>query len=218
MMQKQCSILMPINFGVKMGNKEIILKYLKEKSNEEEVIALLQEHKKMIANKPGLLGDEDFSLMLKLAKNSKGKIKYHALIILSNVEFLMNAKNFYELCQITAQNIRDKDGNIRQASFILIKNLNAWMLTLPLMTTLQNASQTEVNLFYESFRGLFYKLYFSFHNVKEKDARRFVLKPLEIMLPKFHDMAKFWKDEEEMGMVNKIKDELNKGLNHGTRN
>src|SRR3989344_4149347 len=111
MMQKQCSILMPINFGVKMSNKEIILKYLKEKSNEEQVIALLQEHKKMIANKPGLLGDEDFSLMLKLAKNSKGKIKYHALIILSNVEFFMNAKNFYELCQIAAENLKDKYGN-----------------------------------------------------------------------------------------------------------
>ena len=38
------------------------------------------------------------------------------------------------------------------------------------------------------------------------------------MLPKFQDMAAFWKDEEEMGMANKIKDERNKGLDHGTRN
>ena len=217
-MQKQCSILMPINIGAKMDNPDIILKYLKEKSNEEEVIAVLQEQKKMIANKPGLLNDDDFSLMLKLAKNSKGKIKYQALIILSNVEFFMNAKNFYELCQMTAQNIRDQDGNIRPASFILIKNLNAWMLTLPLITKLRNASQTEVNLFYESFRGLFYKLYFSFYNAKEEDIQRFVLKSLEIMLPKFCDMAKFWKNEEEIGMANKIKTELNKGLHNGTRN
>ena len=209
---------MPINIGAKMDNPDIILKYLKEKSNEEEVIAVLQEQKKMIANKPGLLNDDDFSLMLKLAKNSKGKIKYQALIILSNVEFFMNAKNFYELCQMTAQNIRDQDGNIRPASFILIKNLNAWMLTLPLITKLRNASQTEVNLFYESFRGLFYKLYFSFYNAKEEDIQRFVLKSLEIMLPKFCDMAKFWKNEEEIGMANKIKTELNKGLHNGTRN
>jgi len=209
---------MPTNTGAKMDNKEIILKYLKEKSNEEEVIAVLQEYKKMIVNKPDLLDNEYFSLMLKLAKNSKGKIKYHTLIILSNVEFLMNAKNFYELCQITAKNIRDKDGNIRQASFILIKNLNTWMLTLPLITKLQNASKIEVNLFYESFRGLFYKLYFSFYNAKEEDTKRFFLKPLEIMLPKFYDMAKFWKDEEEIGMANMIKEEINKGLYHETRN
>ena len=218
MMQKQCSILMPINFGVKMGNKDIILKYLKEKSNEEEVIAVLQEQKKVIANKQGILSDEDFSLMLKLAKNSKGKIRYHTLVILSNGEVFMSAKNFYELCQIAAENLRDKDGNIRQASFILIKNLNAWMLTLHLITKLQKAGKNEVNIFYESFRGLFYKLYFSFYHSKEEDIQRFFLKSLEIMLPKFCDMAKFWKDEDEMGMTNKIKDELNKRLDHGTRN
>ena len=86
------------------------------------------------------------------------------------------------------------------------------------MTKLQNASKIEVNLFYESFRGLFYKLYFSFYHAKEEDIRRFVLKPLEIMLPKFCDMAKSWNDKEEMDMANKIKDELNKGLYYGTRN
>ena len=148
MMQKQCNTLMPINTGAKMDSKEIILKYLREKSNEEEVIAVLQEQKKMIANKPDILSDKDFSLMLKLAKNSKGKIRYHALIILSNVEFFMKAKNFYELCQIATENLRDKDGNIRQASFILIKNLNAWMLMLPLITKLQKSGKNEVNIFY----------------------------------------------------------------------
>ena len=214
-MQKQCSILMPINIGAKMDNPDIILKYLKEKSNEEEVIAVLQEQKKTIANKPGLLDSGDFSLMLKLAQNSKGKIRYHALIILSNVEFFMKAKNFYELCQIATENLRDKDGNLRHAGFILTKNLNAWMLTLPLFTKLQKASDAKVNLFYESFRGLFYKLYFSFYNAKEEDIRRFILKTLEIMLPKFQDMAKFWKDQEEIEMANKIKEEINKKVHNG---
>ena len=219
MMQKQCSILMPINTGAKMDDQEIILKYLKEKSNEPEVIAVLQEQKKVIANKPGLLDEKDFSLMLKLAKNSKGKIKYHALIILSNVEFFMNAKNFYELCRIAADSSKDKDGNVRQASFVLIKNLNAWMLTLPLITKLQKASKVEVNLFYESFRELFYRLYFSFYNTKEEeDIQRFALKPLELMLPKIFYMAKFWKDEEEIGMANKIKDEISKRGLYGARN
>ena len=215
MMQKQCGILMLINTGAKMDNKDIILKYLKEKSNGEEVIAVLQEQKKMIANKPDILSDKDFSLMLKLAKNSKGKIRYHALIILSNFEFFMSAKNFYELCQIAAENLRDQDGYLRQAGFILTKNLNAWMLTLPLITKLQNASKTEVNIFYESFRGLFYKLYFSFYTPKNSDIRRNILKSLEIMLPKFHYMAKFWKDQEEIEMANKIKNEINRMVHNG---
>ena len=201
-----------------MDHKEIILKYLKEKSNEEEVITLLQEQKKMIANKPGLLDNEDFSLMLKLAKTSKGKMKYHALIILSNVEFFMEAKNFYELCRIAAECSNDKDGNIRQASFILIKNFNGWMIALPLINKLQNARKEEINLFYESFMNLFSKLQFLFYNESDKNLRKSILKSLEIMLPKFYDRAKFWNDKEEMSMANKIKEELNKGLYHGTRN
>ena len=165
-------ILMPTNIGTKMGHKEIILKYLKEKSNEDDVIALLQEQKKWLAN-PGknsiLLNDEYLSLIIKLAKNSNRKIKSHAIIILSNVEYYMGAKNFYELCRIAAECSSDKDGNIRQASFILIKNLNALMITLPLINKLQNASNAEVNLFYESFRNLFIRLYFSFYNEHNQD-------------------------------------------------
>ncbi len=118
MILKQCNTLMLTSTGAEMDNKEVILNYLKDKSNEEGVIAVLQEHKKMIANKPGLLDNEYFSLMLKLAKKSKGKIKCHALIILSNVEFFMDAKNFYDSCHIAAENITNKDGNIRQASSI----------------------------------------------------------------------------------------------------
>lgn len=197
-----------------MDGKEIILKYLKEKSNEEEVIALLQEQKRLLTNKKdnsSLLNNEYFSLMLQLAKSSNNKkIKYHAMIILSNVEFFLEPMNFYELCQIAADSSIDKDGNIRQACFILIKNLNAWMLTLPLINKLQNANKTEVNLFYESFRGLFYKLYFWFYNSNEDEVKKSVLKSLGVMLPKFQDMAKFWKDQEEIEMANKIKEELNK--------
>ena len=65
-------MLMPTNIGAKMDYEEIILKYLKEKSNEEDVIALLQEQKKMLANKNSILmNDEYLSLIIKLAKNSK---------------------------------------------------------------------------------------------------------------------------------------------------
>ena len=59
---------MPTNIGAKMGDKEIILKYLKDKSNEDEIIALLQEQKKVLADPKKssiLLNDEYFSLILK---------------------------------------------------------------------------------------------------------------------------------------------------------
>ena len=207
---------MPI--GAKMDNKEIILKYLKDKSNEGAVIAVLQEQKKMIANKPGLLDNEDFSLMLKLAKNSKGKIEYHALIILSNIELCFDAKNFYELCQVAAENSTDNDGNIRRACFLLIKNLNAMMMVLPIISKLKNSSKSEINLFYESYHHLFYKLYYLYYNGKHQNIKISALHSLEIMLPKFQDMAGFWNDEEEIGMANKIKGEISKGLYNGTRN
>lgn len=212
---------MPTNTGVKMDYKEIISKYLEEKSNETEVIALLREHKKLLAspkNKFTILNKEYFSLILKLAKNSKGKIKYHALIILSHIDFFLEAKNFYELCRIAAENSKDDDGNIRQANFIIIKNLNAWMITLPLINKLQNASQAEVDMFYESFKYLFLKLQHLFYDEGYWSVRKSILQSLEVMLPKFYDVAKFWKDEEEVGIANKLKEEINKELHHGTRN
>lgn len=196
-----------------MDGKEIISKYLKEKINEEEVIALLQEHKKILANpknSSALLNAEYFSLILKLAKNSKNKkIQYHTMVILSNVAFFFEPINFYELCHLAAESSNDKDGNVRQACFILIKNLNAWMLTLPLINKLQNANKAEINLFYESFRVLFYKLYFKFYHSSEDKIKKSVLRSLEIMLPKFYDMAKFQNDKEEIDMANKIQEELN---------
>ena len=202
---------MPTNIGAKMGDKEIILKYLKDKSNEDEIIALLQEQKKVLADPKKssiLLNDEYFSLILKLARNSKGKIKYHAITILSNIGFCMYAKNFYELCQIAAESSRDKDGHVRQASFIMIKNLNGVMLILPLINKLQNASKAEINLFYESFRNLFYRLNSSFNHKSDETLRKSILRSLETMLPKFYDMANFWKDREDIILANKIKEEL----------
>jgi len=204
---------MPTNIGAKMGDKEIILKYLKDKSNEDEIIALLQEQKKVLADPKKssiLLNDEYFSLILKLARNSKGKIKYHAIIILSNIGFCMYAKNFYELCRIAAENSNDKDGNVRQASFILINHLNALMISLPVINKLQNASKAEVNLFYESFRTLFYRLHSLLHNQSGHDIRKSILRSLEIVLPKFYDMAKFWNDKEDIILANKVKEELGK--------
>lgn len=202
---------MPTNIGAKMDYKEIISKYLKEKSNEDEVITLLQEHKKVLANSKKnsvLLNDDYFALILKLAKNSTEKIKYHALIILSNIEFCMEAKNFYEMCQIAAENSHHKDGNIRHASFILIKNLNAWMIILPLISKLQNVNKAEVNFFYESFRDLFYKLALS-NKPREEKVRKSILNALEIMLPKFQDMVKFWNNQEELDLINKVRNEIN---------
>ena len=111
----------------------------------------------------------------------------------------------------------DKEGNIRQAGFILIKNLNTLMITLPLINRLQNASNADVNLFYESFRYLFIRLYFRFYNKHNQDIRKSILKSLDVMLPRFYDMAKFWNNEEEMSMANRIKGELNGG-NYGNRN
>ena len=205
---------MPISIGVKMDNQGIISRYLKDKSNEgEEVIALLQEQKKILSNSKKssiLLNDEYFSLIFKLARNSKGKIKYHAITILSNIGFCMDAKNFYELCRIAAESSNDKDGNVRKASLILIKNINALMMVLPLITKLQNASKAEVNLFYESFRTLFYRLHSLLHNQSGHDIRKSILRSLEIMLPKFYDMAKFWNDKEDIILANKVKEELGK--------
>lgn len=196
-----------------MDGKEIILKYLKEKSNEDEVIALLQEQKKLLANPKNssvLLTDDYISLIIKLAKKASGKIKYNAIIILSNVEVCMKAMNFYELCQIVAENSKNKDGNIRQACFIMTKSLNATTMILPMFNKLQKITDTEINLYYQSFRNMFYKLYFSFYNQSDQNIRKSTLKSLEIMLPKFYDMAKFWKDQEEIEIANKIKEELNK--------
>ncbi len=124
----------------------------------------------------------------------------------------MNAGNFYELCQIVAKDSRNKDRNIRQACFIMAKRLNATMIMLPMLNKLQKISDTEVNLYYESFRNLFYRLYFSFYNQTGQSAAKSILKSLEIMLPKFYDMAKFWNDKDEIEMANKIRKQLNKGL------
>ncbi len=194
-----------------MDYKEIISKYLKEKSNEEEVIALLQEQKKVLAdpkNSSALLTDDYISLIIKLAKKSGGKVKYHAFIILSNFDVCKDAMNFYELGQIVAENSKNKDGNIRQACFVLTKSLNATMMVLPMFNKLKKNTDTEINLYYQSFRNMFYRLYFSFYNQSEQNIKKSVLKLLEIMLPKFYDMAKFWNDQEEIDMVNKIKGEL----------
>ncbi len=206
---------MPIDIGAKMDYKDIISTYLKEKSNEEAVIAVLKEQKKLLANPKKdsiLLDDGYFPLIIKLARNSTGKIKYHSIIILSNVEFCTKAKNFYELCKIAAENSNDQEWNARQASFILIKTLNALMMIFPLIRKSQNISKAEINLFYESFKDLFHRLYFSLHIRSDRGIRKSILKSLEIILPKFYDMAKFWNDQADIILVNKVKDEINRGF------
>ncbi len=212
---------MPTNTGAKMDYKEIILNYIEQKNNESEVITLLQEHKKILTNSknnPHLLTEEYFSLILKLAKSSKGKIKYHSLIILSNINFFLEGKNFYELCRMAAENSKEKDGNVGRANFILIKNLNGWLIVLPLINKLQSASKADVDLFYESFKYLFLRLQDLFYDQSHQSVRKSILQSLEIMLPQFDDMAKFRNDKEEMAMANKLKDEINKRRYYGIRN
>ncbi len=203
-----------------MDDQEIILKYLKEKDNEEEIITLLQKQKKMLAD-PGassiLLNEEYVSLIIKLVKKAKGKIKYHAFIILSNIGFYVEVRNFHEICKIAADGSNDKDGNVRQASFILIKKLNALMIAIPFINRLQSANAAEVDLFYESFRNLFYRLHFLFHNENDLKIKRKILHSLEIVVPKMDDMARFWDDQEDIRMINQVKKELNKGVQCGNR-
>ena len=212
---------MPTNIGAKMDHKGIIQKYFIEKNNEDEVIALLKEQKKVLANSKKnsiILNDEYSSLIIKLIKNSSGKVKYHAIIFLSNIEFCMDAKNFYEMCQVASESAKDEDGNVRHACFLLIKNLNAVMIMLPLINKLQNAGKAEINLSYESFRNLFYRLHFLFHSENDLKIKRKILHSLEIVVPKMDDMARFWDDQEDIRMINQVKKELNKRVQCGTRN
>jgi len=199
-----------------MDNKEIISRYLREKDNEDVIIALLQEQKTTLENS-FTLNNEDLSLIIKLAKNSKGQIKYLTLSTLSKIKLSMDAKNFYELCRIAADSLKNKEGDIRRAASIIIKNLNASMIIIPFINKARNASEAEINLFYESFRNLFIKSYLSFYNGSDPDIRKSILRSLAVMLPRFYDMAKFWDDNDEMSMANKIREEISKGIQHGNR-
>ncbi len=203
-----------------MEDKETILTYLKEKSGEDEVLALLQRQKRMLADQKRSsvpLDDEIVSLIVRLAGNSKGKIKYHALITLSRIDSCTSALNFHRLCKIAASSSNDKDGNVRQASFILIRHLNALMIMIPFIHKSQHASEAEVNLVYESFRNMFYRLHFLFYNANDLKIRRSILRSLEIVVPKMQDMAEFWNDREEMRMIDRILEELRKGAYYGVR-
>ncbi|MEK6984077.1 MAG: hypothetical protein AABX33_05880 [Nanoarchaeota archaeon] len=196
-------------------NKQVLLNYLKEKNNEEEVISLLKEQKKVLANPKNAsltLKNDYFSLIIKLLRKSKGKIKYNAIILISNIGFCMDAKNFHEMCKIAAESSSDKDGDIRHACFHLIKNLNSLIKILPIINTIKKTSEAEVNLFYEYFRNLFYRLYSLFFKLDDNIIRKSILRSLGIMLPKIYGMAEFWNDREEMSMVSRIKDEMSKML------
>ena len=185
-------------------NERTILDYLKEKNNEDEVILLLKDQKKILANPKNImlaLNDDYFSLIIKLIRKSKGEIKYNAIILISNIVFCMDAKNFHEMCKIAAESSNDEDWKI-----------NSLMKVLPIIHTIKKTSEAEVNLFYESFRNLFYRLHLLFFNGDDNNIRKSILNSLDIIIPKIYDMADFWNDKEEMGMVNKIKNEINKAL------
>ena len=122
---------MPTSIGATMG-KEIILDYLKEKSNDG-VIEFLKEQKQALSKTGYSLDKELVPLIIKLIKNSSGKVRYNAVLLVSGIQFCMDAKNFHDMCKIAADNSRDMDGNVRQACFFLIKRLNAWLIAMPLI-------------------------------------------------------------------------------------
>lgn len=166
-------------------NKQIIIDYLNGKNNEDEVISLLKGHKKVLASSKDTildLNDEYVSIILKLIRKSKGKIKYNAIILISNINFCIDAKNFYEMCRIASENSKDKDGNVRHACFHLIKNLDLLMKALPIINDIKKTSEAEVNLFYESFRNLFYKLYSLYFEADDSNIRKGILRSLDIIL------------------------------------
>ena len=196
-------------------NKQTIIDYLNGKHNEDEVISLLKEQRKALASPKDTildLNEEYFPIVLKLIRNSPNKVKYHAIILVSNIGFCMKAKLFQEICKIALENIKDTDGNIRHACFILIKNLNALMKVLPIINSIKKTSDKDINIFYESFKGLFYGLCHLIDDEKDEAIIKSILKSINIMLPKIYDMAEFWNDKDEMSMVIRIKDEISKVL------
>ena len=193
-------------------NKEIILKYLQGECNEEDVICALKEHKTALANpKNALLAIDEgyFSLLCDLIENSPDKVKYHAIIIVSNPQCTMNASQFNKMCKIAAESLASNDGNVRYAGGLLVKNINYLMRTLPVLHLYRKPSNEEVNVYYESFRDLFHALYAQFYSDNEK-IKKSVLTSLEIIIPKIQDMAEFAEDEEEKGMVNELTAEIDK--------
>lgn len=164
-------------------NKQIVIDYLNGKNNEDDVILLLKEQKKALENPKNsryTLKEDYLSLIIKLIRKSKGKIKYSAIILISNINFCMDAKDFYEMCKIASEGSNDKDGNLRYACFHLIKNINSLMKVLPIINTIKKTSEAEVNLFYESFRNLFYRLHFLYFDVDDNSIRKSILRLLNI--------------------------------------
>ena len=198
-----------------MNNTEIIEKYLKEKNNEDEVITLLKEQKKMKDEFSPVQNNEYFSLITKLIKESSGKVKHSAISLVSSIELCFNPKKFEELCQIVAENSINLNGNVRQACFLLAKNLSTAMIVMPLINKVKNSSETEINLVYESYKNLFYKLHNSYYDVKDENTKASVLRMLRIMLTKFQDMAEFWNDFEDINTAKQIQDEINKNPYYG---
>ncbi|MBU0756642.1 MAG: hypothetical protein KKF44_01130, partial [Nanoarchaeota archaeon] len=118
---------------------------------------------------------------------------------------------FQDICKIAAENSKDKDGNIRHACFLLVKNLNTLMIAMPFINMVNSMSNEETNLIYESFRDLFYDLA-ALYSANDGNAGKSILRSLSIMLPKIYDMAKFYNDEKEMDLVNEIKEEIMIGV------
>lgn len=203
-----------IDIGAKMPIKEAILDYLDGKNDGDELVRLLREQRKTAPERDSSIDQKIVPLIMKLLKRSPEKIRYHAILYLANIRLWMDAKTFHSACQAAAMNITDKDGNIRQACFLLNKNINCAMVAFPLMNAIRNASEREVNLVYESFANLFWQLDYMFHNMKDQNARSTILRSLETMLPKFQDMAEFWNDREEIEMVNRLKEQIAKRKDH----
>jgi len=188
------------------ANKDIIIEFLKNKDNEAELIEHLKKQNNFYNNSPTkfnkLVDNEYIRLILNLIRNSTGKLKYHAIIILSKMTLNFDSKSFENMCKIAIINSSNKDGNIRYASRLLIKGIDDLLFLMPLAQEFGKIKNTDI--FYESFRSMFYELYDKYNGEKDIKIKESLSKSLSFVLPRIHDIATFDKDKEEIEIIEKL--------------
>lgn len=200
-------------------NKDIIQKYLDSRNNENELIGYLKEQKKILANNLDLIkisDDKCFRLIFRLIDDSSDKVKYYALILLSNMGFTFNPNNFSKMCKISVDNSISVDGNVRYANRLLIKEIDSFMFFLPIYTHFNDVSDKDISIFYESFRDIFYGLYNNYYDEEypedeDTELKESLSKSLAIILPRIYEMAKFHRDRNELEMISELPIKITKG-------
>lgn len=189
-------------------NKNIIINFLKNKNNENEVIEYLKEQNKFYNNNPtkfvNSLDDEYINLLLNLIKNSTGKVKYHALIVLSKTSMNFNQKNFEEMCKLAIINSSNEDGNIRYASRILLNCIDNLLFLLPFAKEFSKFKIKDTDIFYDFFKDMFYKLYDKYNQEENTKIKESLSKSLSLLLPRIYDIATFDNNKEELEIIKKL--------------